>query len=81
MQNYNFTYSLNGRKTSFLALRKEQGLSVCENEVVKRIFGPTREVVNKKDGENRIMSSFVIFILHQILLAWSNKWDKDWRKL
>jgi hypothetical protein len=48
-----------------LTLREEHGLRVFENRVLRRIFGPRRNVA--REGEERcIMRSFVICILRQV---------------
>jgi hypothetical protein len=49
-------------------LREEHRLRVFENRVLRRIFGPEREV----DGlwkKNCIMMNFMTCILHRILLG------------
>jgi hypothetical protein len=55
---------LHGRET--LSLRKEHKLIVLENEVLRRISGPKREEVRR--GGKRLLRSFIICILLQILL-------------
>jgi hypothetical protein len=44
---------------------------VFENRVLRRIFGPKRKEVT--DGEYCIMRSFIICILHQILIKQTNQ--------
>jgi hypothetical protein len=46
-----------------LTLREEHRLSVFENRMLRRIFGPKREA-----GENCMMRSFIIYIFQHILL-------------
>jgi len=43
-----------------LTLREEHRLSVFENRMLRRIFGPKREA-----GENCMMTRFIICILYQ----------------
>jgi hypothetical protein len=42
MQNYNFLVVFYGCETSSLSLREEGSLTVFENRVLRRIFGPKR---------------------------------------
>jgi hypothetical protein len=56
---------LYGCETWSLTLRKEHGLGVFENRVLRRIFGPKRDEVT---GENYERKSFVICTLRQVLL-------------
>jgi len=43
IQNYDFSYLLYGCDTWSLTLREENGLTVTENRVLRRIFGSERE--------------------------------------
>jgi hypothetical protein len=45
LQNCNLPYALYGYETLSLTLKEERGLSVLENRVLRRIFGPEREEV------------------------------------
>jgi hypothetical protein len=56
---------LYGCETSFLILGKEHRLRVSENKVLRRIYGPKREVID--NGKNYIMREIVICTLHQTL--------------
>jgi hypothetical protein len=58
---------LYGCKTCSLTLKEEHRLTVFENKVLRRIFGPRRDEV-AGGGENCIMRSFVICALRQVLL-------------
>jgi hypothetical protein len=49
-----------------LTLREERRLRVLENRVLRRIYEPKRDELTGS-GENYILSSFMIFTLHQIL--------------
>jgi hypothetical protein len=45
--------------------------------MISMLFTPTecfylREEKHQEDGENNLLQSFIIYILHQILLPWSN---------
>jgi len=48
IQNYNFACFLYGCETWSLTLREERKLSVFENLVLRRIFGPRRDEVTGK---------------------------------
>jgi hypothetical protein len=56
---------LYGCETWSLTLREEDRLTVSENRMLKRIFGPKRDKVTG-DGENCITRSFVICTLRQV---------------
>jgi hypothetical protein len=49
-----------------LTVREEHRLRVFEKKVLRRIFGPKRDEVSEKGGENCIMRSFVICTLRQV---------------
>jgi hypothetical protein len=53
-------------------LRGEHRLRVFENRALRRIFGPMREEVTE-GWRKQHMSSFIVYILHQILLGRSNQ--------
>jgi hypothetical protein len=55
-----------GCETWSLTWRKELGLRVFENRVLKRIFGPKRDEV-RGSGENYIRKKLVICTPHQTL--------------
>jgi len=57
-----------GRETWSLILREECRLTVFENRVLGRIFGPKRDKI-KGSGENYIMSSLMICTPHPILFG------------
>jgi hypothetical protein len=52
-----------------LTLREESRLTVFENRVLRRVFGPKRVEVTG-NGENYIMMSFMICIPYPILCGW-----------
>jgi hypothetical protein len=58
---------LYGCKTWSLTLGEVHKLSVFENSVLRKIFGPKREEDDR--GENCITMSFITCILHRILLG------------
>jgi hypothetical protein len=53
-----------GRETSSLTLREQYMLTIFENRVLKRIFGPKRYQIIRC-SENYIMRSFITCILRQ----------------
>jgi len=55
---------LYGCETWSVTLREERRLSVFENRVLRRIFGPKRDEVTG-NRENYIMRSLMICTLHQ----------------
>jgi hypothetical protein len=48
-------------------LREERRLGVFENGALRRIFGPKRD---EESGENYIIKSLMIYIVHPILFGW-----------
>jgi hypothetical protein len=52
-------------ETWSLTLREEHRLRVCENGLLKRIFGPKRDK-SREGGGNFITRRFVIYTLRQI---------------
>jgi hypothetical protein len=56
-----------GCETWSLPLREDCRLRVFENRVLRRIFGPKRDEV--RSGENYIMRSLMICILHSVLFG------------
>jgi hypothetical protein len=60
------TVILYGCETWSLTLREEHRLRVCENRVLRRIFGPKREMNRREVGENCIMRSFITCTLRQV---------------
>ena len=60
---------LYGCETWSLTLREERRLSVFENRVLRRVFGPKRDEVTG-NGENYIMRSLVICTPYRILCGW-----------
>jgi hypothetical protein len=56
---------LYGCETWSLTLREEHRLSMFENKVLRRIFGPKRDEVTR-GWRNCIMRSFVICNLRQV---------------
>jgi hypothetical protein len=56
---------LYGCETWSLTLREEHRLSVFENRVLRRIFGPKRDEV-MGELENYIIKSFITCTLHQV---------------
>ena len=60
---------LYGCETWSLTLREERRLTVFENRVLRRLFGPKRDEVTG-NGENYIMRSVVICIPYPILCGW-----------
>jgi hypothetical protein len=62
---------LYGCETWSLTLREEHRLSVFENRVLRRIFGPKR--YEGDIGECCALGSFIICTHHQILLGRSNQ--------
>jgi len=63
---------LYGYETWWLTLRGERRLSVPENSVLRRIFGPKRDEV-KWSGEDYILRSLMICTSHQIWFRRSNR--------
>jgi len=55
-----------GCETWSLTLREERRLSVFENRVLRRVFGPKRDEITG-NGENYIMRSLMICTPHPIL--------------
>jgi hypothetical protein len=55
---------LYGCETWSLALKEEHGLSVFENRVLRRVFGPKSD--EQEVGENCIMRSFITCTPHQV---------------
>jgi len=49
-------------------LRKENGLTVFENKVLRNIFEPKRDEV-RGNGEEHIKRSFITHTAHQILFG------------
>jgi len=47
---------------------KERRLRVFENRVLRRIFGPERDMV-MGIGEDYIMTSFMVYTPHQIFMG------------
>jgi hypothetical protein len=64
----NFAFFLYGCETWSFTLREERRLSVFENGVLRRIYGPKRDEV-KGNGENYITRSLMICIFHQLLFG------------
>jgi hypothetical protein len=62
---------LYGCDTLSLTLREEHRLRVCENRVLRRIFGPRKRKTDRR--ENCIMMNFTACILHRILLGCLNQ--------
>ena len=60
---------LYGCETWSLTLREERRLTVFDNRVLMRVFGPKRDEVTG-NGENYIMRSVVICIPYPILCGW-----------
>ena len=60
----NFPVVLYGCETWLLTLREERRLRMCENRVLRRIFGPKRDEVA---GEWRKVRSLMICTAHPIL--------------
>jgi hypothetical protein len=54
-------------RSSWLTLEREELMRVFENKVPRRIFGTNREELTK-EWRKCIMISFIICVLHQILL-------------
>jgi len=55
--------------------REEHTFMVCENRVLRRIFGLQKVDVAASE-EDCIMRSFLTCTLHQMILEWSNQgWD------
>jgi hypothetical protein len=54
-----------------IILGSERKLWVFENSVLRKIFGPKRDL-ETRSGENYITSSFMICTAHQILFGGSN---------
>ena len=64
-----FPVVLYGCETWLLKLREERRLSVSENRVLRRVFGPKRDEVTG-NGENYIMRSLGISTPYPILCGW-----------
>jgi len=64
-----FPVVLYGCETWSLTLREERRLTVFENRVLRRLFGPKREEVTG-EWENYIMKSLVICTPYRILCGW-----------
>jgi hypothetical protein len=60
---------LHGCETCSLTLKEERRLSVFENRVLRRIFGPKRDEVTG-NGENYIMRSWMICTPYPISCGW-----------
>jgi hypothetical protein len=60
---------LYGCEARSLTLREERRLKVFENRVLRRVFGPKRDVVTG-NGENYIMRSLMICTPYPILCGW-----------
>ena len=67
-----------GCKTWSLTLRKERGLRVFENMVVRRIFGPKRDVLTgewrklRNEGINHLFSSpNIIWVIKSRRMKWA----------
>jgi len=58
-----------GCETWSLTLREVRRLRVFENRVLRRIFGPKRNGVNRGSGENYIMRSLMICTPHPTLFG------------
>jgi hypothetical protein len=59
MQYYDCSCCLNGCETWSLTLKEEHRLRVCENRVLKKVFGPNRAEVAVA-GQDCTMTSFMI---------------------
>jgi len=59
-------------ENSYLTRREEQRFGMCENRVLRSIFGPKREEVGGS-GRSCILRSLVICTLHKILSGCSNE--------
>jgi hypothetical protein len=57
-----------GCETWSLTLREERRLRVCENRVLRRIFGPRRDEVTGS-GENYMMRSLIVCITHPVFFG------------
>jgi hypothetical protein len=53
-------------ETLCLTIRKESRLRVFENRVSRKIFGPMKEKITEKDGENYAVRCFIISTFHVI---------------
>jgi hypothetical protein len=61
-----YIHRVSGCETWSLTLREEHRLRVCENRVLRRIFGPKRVEVTEEVGEKCIMRSFITCIFLQV---------------
>jgi hypothetical protein len=55
-------------------LREEHWLRMFEKRVLKRIFGPKRDEVMERNGENYIMRIFMICIHHRLIKSRRMRW-------
>ena len=60
---------LYGCETWSPTLREERRLTVFENRLLRRIFGPKRDEVKKGSGENYVKRSLTICTDHKILFG------------
>jgi hypothetical protein len=50
-------------------LRKERRLRVFENRVLRKIFGPKRDGITGGNGEDYVLRSLMVCILHKYYLG------------
>jgi hypothetical protein len=68
IQNNNFACCLYGCENWSLTLRKESRLRVFEKRVLRRMFGLRRDTITES-GEDYVMRSLMLCILHHMLLG------------